>query len=460
MPIMSWRQMYRTEYEALYEEGYPVGDSAVPDMDAVYVALDGETERRPETTEGEESRWREAYGRLVRLRGEGLRSDYPYAEPDDLPSILKLAAHAPSLDPIDDDEYARHVEGAWLGRCAGVMLGKPVEMWLRPDIEGYCRAAGCWPISGYLPYKEEGTPKKLKFSSCSPGHINGVPSDDDLTYSVIGLRMMEKHGRDFGRVELGAHWLSSLPYNGIHSAIKSFYHNYVNLAYDRSVEEQLREFPYLLNPNREGLNASIRVDPYGWVLPGDPRAAGSLAWREASATSAKNGIYASMFVAGCISAAMSRRPGMETILAGGLSLIPAGSRLAEAVDLVSKWYEESGGEWEPVCDRIYARWGHLNWAGVMFNYPLVVLSLIHGNLDFGASISTAVMCGVDTDCTAGTVGSIVGSAVGAAGIPSQWTDGFRDHLSHRCAGEEENRISAFIGRTVNLGLRFRAGRAS
>jgi hypothetical protein len=37
MPGMaSWRQLYRLEYMRLFEEGYPVGDTPLPDQSADY----------------------------------------------------------------------------------------------------------------------------------------------------------------------------------------------------------------------------------------------------------------------------------------------------------------------------------------------------------------------------------------------------------------------------------------
>jgi ADP-ribosylglycohydrolase len=203
------------------------------------------------------------------------------------------------------------------------------------------------------------------------------------------------------------------------------------------------------NPMREGLNASIRIDLHAFVAPADPRLAGRLAHTNASVNSVKNGIYAAMFTAGCISAAMSRDPSVESILAGGLSCVPAKSRLAEAIQLTRDWYTQSG-EWGPVCERIYERWGHLNWAGAMYNFPITTLALLHGNLDYTRSICTAVMCGVDTDCTAGTVGSIVGAAVGKEGVGEKWYGPFNDRLETFVSGNGggNGTISGFAARTV------------
>lgn len=52
----------------------------------------------------------------------------------------------------------------------------------------------------------------------------------------------------------------------------------------------------------------------------------------------------------------------------------------------------------------------------------VVLGLIYGEGDFKKSIIYTVNCGDDTDCTAGTVGAVLGILGGSAGIPADWKE--------------------------------------
>ena len=64
-------------------------------------------------------------------------------------------------------------------------------------------------------------------------------------------------------------------------------------------------------------------------------------------------------------------------------------------------------------------------------WAFVVLSLHHGQLDYSKTITTAVMCGMDTDCTSGTAASIVGAAVGYDGLDKRWIEPFNDHVQDR-----------------------------
>jgi hypothetical protein len=266
---------------------------------------------------------------------------------------------------------------------------------------------------------------------------------------VAALCLAEEKGLGFTGVDVAGSWLRLLPYNCLYSCTKQAYYNLVLHQAERPLAELVEELPLMNNPMREGLNASIRVDLYGFIAPTDPRLAARLAHTNAAVNSVKNGIYAAMFTVGCISAAMSREATVETILAGGLSAVPRESRLAEAIGLTREWYS-AAGEWEPVCEKIYRRWGHLNWAGAMYNFPIVTLALLHGALDFSRSICTAVMCGVDTDCTAGTVGSIVGAAVGKEGVGRDWYAPFNDRIETFVAGNGggDGTISGLVARTI------------
>ena len=70
--------------------------------------------------------------------------DWPYHEPNALADIMSArpdSQHSYAIAGDLDDK----ILGAWLGRCGGCLLGKPVEGWSYEDIAEYLRAAGEWP---------------------------------------------------------------------------------------------------------------------------------------------------------------------------------------------------------------------------------------------------------------------------------------------------------------------------
>ena len=407
----NWRTLFELEYRQLYEEGYPVGSSSEMDWPSPYLPL---TDRAKQKNEISEMIWERAYHNLWQVRERGLRSDVLFVEPDDYQSIIDDAQKPPDLSPLDPAEYADRIKGAWLGRCAGVVLGKPFEMGLnRVEIREYLESLDAYPLDDWVPLRSEKLGKGLR-KDCLPssrGQVRFVQPDDDTHYTILALLLVEKKGLAFSRMDIGENLLDHIPYRWLWSATGQAYYHLVNLAETSPLEEQLDLVPLKLNPWREGINGAIRADFWGYISPGNPRRAARLAHRIASFNMVKNGIYGAMFVAGCISAALSRQPTIESILQGGLCVIPQKSRLAAAVADVVGWYSKEK-DWIPVCDRIYGKYGHLGFSACLNNLAFTVLAMLHGNLDYTKTITTAVMCGTDTDCTAGTAGSIAGAALG------------------------------------------------
>jgi len=73
-----------------------------------------------------------------------------------------------------------------------------------------------------------------------------------------------------------------------------------------------------------------------------------------------------------------------------------------------------------------------------------------GNGDFGRSITTAAMSGLDCDCNAATTGSIVGVLNGAARLPEKWTRPINDQLESWLWGHSLVRISDLAQRVYTL----------
>ena len=59
----------------------------------------------------------------------------------------------------------------------------------------------------------------------------------------------------------------------------------------------------------------------------------------------------------------------------------------------------------------WEKYGHLPFAATLNNMAMVTLGILAGELNYTKSITIATMCGIDTDCNSGTVGSIIGAAV-------------------------------------------------
>ena len=85
------------------------------------------------------------------------REDWAYEEPSEFEEILGLLPEAPPLPELglDEEGLRDRLQAAWLGRCAGCVLGKPVEGWDRGTIRRYLKVSGAYPLADYVPCSQE-----------------------------------------------------------------------------------------------------------------------------------------------------------------------------------------------------------------------------------------------------------------------------------------------------------------
>jgi len=399
---------------------------------------------------GYEERWQsaECTAQLMEvyedIRKLTVKADFPYVEPSHLAGIRALRPSRNERCPIKiDDNLFDRVHGAWLGRIAGCMLGKPVEGWSRASIEKFLRWVGEYPISDYIPPAGSMLPEGMDYGPMqwvTRGNWDHALADDDTNYTVIGLKIMEEKGTGFTKADVGSMWHGNLPYNQVCTAEKHAYMNLVN-------ELPIHEVPMYLNPYREWIGAQIRADFWGYCAPGWPEKASEFAYRDAAFSHIKNGIYGEMMCAAMISSALINND-INKIIAAGLNEIPATSRLAETIRDCLKWREECA-TWEEAYDRmIDTYYGRYSWVHTNNNLAIVLIALLFGWPDFEKVIGISVMQGMDTDCNGATSGSIIGAALGAKALPEKWIRPLDGRLDTSVFGFTQPRIDDLAKRTM------------
>ncbi len=350
----------------------------------------------------------------------------------------------------DEEVLYDHILGAWLGRCAGCCLGRPVEGWPRERIERYLRLAQAYPLDDYIPLldpmPEDLAPRPGKLPAMK-GHIDGMAPDDDMNYTILGLSYLEQYGPGFTTEDIANSWLERLPYHGVATAELQTYRNLVNgLRPPQAAAYR--------NPYREWIGAQIRADAFGYTAPGWPEKAAEFAYRDAALSHVKNGIYGEMWVAAMLAAALAGAD-LNAVLQAGLAEIPARSRLAEAVQATIA-LRSAHPTWQGAWEALMAAYGHYDRRHTINNAAIVLLGLLYGEMDLGRTICITVMSGLDTDCNGATAGSIVGAMLGAKGIPQRWIEPFHDRLLSFVVGYQENRLSDLAQRTLTMARQVRA----
>ena len=189
------------------------------------------------------------------------------------------------------------------------------------------------------------------------------------------------------------------------------------------------------------------------MAPGLPEVAAGLAYKEASMSHRRTGVYASMFFAAAMAAAFVVDDPVEA-LEIGLTEIPADCRFASdmrwALDAGTGIHDYREGR-QAVDDRLGSdTWPngpnvYYHWHATS-NACLTVFGLMVGGTDVTKVISETMAMGLDNDCTPATAGSIVGAIVGKQAIPPHWYRNFNDKVHSYIKGQRYFSISDLVER--------------
>jgi len=366
-------------------------------------------------------------------------------EPDGLEEIRALRPDGPrQLALILSDAALRErMTGAWLGRAAGCTLGAPVEGWPVEDMAALAQRAGMdfpptdyWaahPNPGVVRYDASRVQDYLK------SHIRQVPVDDDLTYTILGLLILEEYGPDFTTDDVGEAWVKYLPT--------------ACTAEEVALENLRKGVPAsgaaeLNNPYQEWIGADIRSDPWGYAAPGRPEKAAALAYRDAYLSHRRNGVYGAMFFSAAIATAFAVDSPIAAIETG-LTEIPRDCQLAQAI----RWSLDLGprlADWRAARNAVDARFPGMHPVHTINNACLTIFGLILGRMDFTRTIGMTVAMGLDNDCTAATAGSLLGAVIGVSNIPEHWWRPFGDRACTYLRGHEQLANTDLVDRFLRI----------
>jgi ADP-ribosylglycohydrolase len=371
-------------------------------------------------------------------------ADYPYVEPSDLAQIRaerKAGMYKPRIS-YSLEKRKNHMHGAWLGRCAGCLLGKPLEGTLRTRLVKFLGDLHLKEISDYvwlLPGLTEEIGVGLnRWNSGSPWGFRDTKmymGDDDTNYTVMEMAMVKRNGIHFSSENGADFLLQNMPALATCTAERVAYKNLLD-----NLEPP--DTAVVRNPYREWIGAQIRADFFGYVALGNPELAAELAWRDARISHVKNGIYGEMWVASMIASAIGETD-VRCLIEKGLEQIPVKSRFFEAISEVLKRHA-NGATYDDMVRYIHERWDENNihhWCHVISNAQIVAIGLLYGDGDFGKSITRAVGVCLDTDCNGATVGSIMGMMLGTKAISEKWTSVMNNRIHTDVTGYEETTIS-------------------
>jgi len=351
---------------------------------------------------------------------------------------------------VDKTAYAGRIEGALIGRMAGCTLGAPVEGWPIWRMQALADKNGdAFPPADY--WRRVPDPNALRYG-VSPREaytrlkMDGVPVDDDLAYTLLGLLIAEDFGPDFTVDDVGKAWLKYLPYacTAERVALDNLKRG---VPASKAAEKD--------NPYCEWIGADIRSDPWGYMAPGWPERAADMAYRDAYVSHRRQGVYGAMFFAAAVAAAFAVDDPVEALRIG-LSEIPRQCALANAVRWALK-LAPNIRDYRQARAAVDKRFKGMHTVHTINNACLTVWGITIGGTDFTRVIGETVAMGLDNDCTAATAGSIVGAVVGKGGIPRQWHRRFHNTVRSYLTGRPRFTITGLVRRFARQAGRVHAG---
>ena len=319
------------------------------------------------------------------------------------------AAHMPQEEqPAGVDEKTL---SGWLGQLAGGAFGTAIE--------------------GYTGQRISEVYGDVRSYVTDPETMN-----DDVVYELALLDAFELHGRGLTSQDIADEWLQQIPFGW--SA------EWIAIQNLRAGLMPPESGSYR-NPYSDWIGVQMRGMICGMLAPGRPLEAVRLAHLDGVVSHAANGVYGGMYAAALTALAYVRDdPHVVAVEAAGY--VPQGSEyvsvLHECLKVVTRESNVSSAlSWAE------QRFEQYNWIHAYPNVAMDIISLWYGGLDMTESFALLARGGLDIDCNAGLVGTVLGVM---GGVPAAWADPIGDRLETYVPGKERLSIHALAERTVRL----------
>lgn len=389
-----------------------------------------------------------------RIRLAPLRSGWSYEEPDELEAVM--AACDPdrkkeSFCDLTDGEIETRVRSAFLTSVCACILGKPLEeppYGTLHDIRSAAEKTGEWPIRDYV--SKEMLLAWGRHNPCwdetTKGNVHYVAPDDDITYSLMGMLLLEEHGADFTHEDMRRLWIENLPIGLCWGPERNVLLRMGEASLTPNLPYDMEDWVMDLNPGQELCGAMIRVDAYGYACPGNPELAARLAFRDASFTHRKTGVYSAMFMAAAISAAFVAKSWKE-IVCTALQYVPQRSRFHEQAMNCFRMVENASS-FEEGYEAVHKEYGMFTAGQIVQEIGTVINTLKFArNAEEGIGMQAGQ--GNDSDSFACSCGSVLG-AYFPEGLPERWYMQFNDKLRTTMGSFHETSLAAVTRRMQAL----------
>ncbi|TCZ76675.1 ADP-ribosylglycohydrolase family protein [Paenibacillus albiflavus] len=311
--------------------------------------------------------------------------------------------------------YLEKIYAGYLGMNIGIRLGAPVE----PTIWTYERIYNTYgEITDYV--------KEFK-NFAADDDANGPfyflrALYDDATDRDITPNDVARAWLNYSREGVGMFWWGGYGVSTEHTAFINLKKG-IPAPQSGSIEQN---GPIIA----EQIGGQIFIDTWGLVNPCNPKKAADFGEAAARVSHDGDGVNGARFFCAAISKAFETSDINEIVVAG-LAQVPADSTYMKVAQAVIAFHAANPGDFRACRDMLERDWGYDKYKGVCHMIPnagICILALMYGEGDFNRTVEIATMCGWDTDCNAGNVGTVVGVAVGIEGIADKYRKPINDSI--------------------------------
>jgi hypothetical protein len=304
---------------------------------------------------------------------------------------------------ISKTELLNKIKGGWAGQVIGCTYGGPTEFKWNGTM-----------IDDHIPIPWDDT-RMLWYYENSPGLY------DDVYMDLTFVDVFRKYGIDAS---------DSLHAIAFANAEYPLWHANQAARYNILSGIMPPESGYWKNnPHADDIDFQIEADFAGLMSPGMVNSAVEICNRIGRIMNYGDGLYGGMYVAAMYSLAFVHDD-IEFIVEEALKVIPEQSDFYQCIYDVIKSYKSNPDDWKFAWFEVQKRWTHdIGCPDGVFmpfnidakiNSAYIVIGLLYGKGDYGATIDISTRCGYDSDCNPANAAGILGTMIGYDAIPEYW----------------------------------------
>lgn len=309
--------------------------------------------------------------------------------------------------------FKEKIHVAWLSQLIGAAMGTQLEGYTRTSLK---EAFG--EVDDYL--REPNT------------------YNDDITFELAFLEAFVEKGYQLDSTDIALKWVGLVPtgWSAEEFALRNI---------------KMGIFPPKSgswnNPFNEWIGAQMRGAICGMVAPGNPKMAARLAWMDAEVSHAGNGILGEVFNAIMVSMAFVNDD-IKDILYKTIELIPKETEYRSVVDFAIESCK-SNDNWEDALEKCEEKYVKYNWIHSYPNACAEVIALFFGDGDFEKTMQIISRAGIDVDCNAAQILSIIGIQRGVGNIPDRLIHKNFEKIITYMRDYKEMTLDELVEKTVN-----------